>query len=80
MAKKSKIDRDKNENGPKGVEGINILTDSKHGVYVEGAEQVIDMYEKGQISRSDLYNSILDLEVVFKGKNVVESKREEDMN
>jgi len=38
------------------------------------------MYEKGQISRSDLYNSILDLEVVFKGKNVVESKREEDMN
>ena len=76
MGKKSKIDRNKNENRAESVEGINILTDSKHGVYVEGAEQVIDLYEKGQISRSDLYNSIMDLEVVFRGKNVVESKGE----
>lgn len=55
------------------MEGVNLLTDSKHGVYVEGAEKVIDMYEKGEMSREDLYGSILDLDVVFKS---VESTRE----
>jgi hypothetical protein len=56
--------------------GINILTDSKHGVYVEGAEEVIDMYERGELSREDLYNSIMDLDVVFKSSESVESTRE----
>jgi len=58
------------------VEGINILTDGSSGVFVEGAEQVIDMYEKGEIDREKLYESILDLEVVFKSRNSVESSGE----
>lgn len=62
------------------MEGINILTDSKYGVYVEGAEEVINMYEEGKLSRQDLYDSIMDLEVVFKPKNTVESKGEDSMN
>lgn len=55
--------------------GVNVLTDSKFGVYVEGAEEVIDMYEKGDLSREDLYQSILDLDVVYKSaeENPVES-------
>lgn len=55
------------------MEGVNILTDAAHGVYVEGAEEVIDMYEKGGISREDLYQSILDLDIVYKS---VESTEE----
>lgn len=35
-------------------------------MYVEGAERVIDMYEKGDLSREDLYRQILDLDVVYK--------------
>lgn len=58
------------------MEGINILTDGSSGVFVEGAEQVIDMYEKGEIDREKLYESILDLEVVFKSRNSVESSGE----
>jgi len=58
------------------VEGINILTDGSSGVFVEGAEQVIDMYERGEIDREKLYESILDLEVVFKSRNSVESSGE----
>jgi hypothetical protein len=52
------------------------LTDGSSGVFVEGAEQVIDMYEKGEIDREKLYESILDLEVVFKSRNSVESSGE----
>ena len=56
--------------------GVNLLTDAKYGVYVEGAEEVINMYEKGGISREDLYNTIMDLDVVYKTADSVESTRE----
>jgi predicted nuclease of restriction endonuclease-like RecB superfamily len=55
------------------MEGVNILTNTDFGVYVDGAEEVIDMYEKGELSSQDLYNAILDLEVVYKSKNVESS-------
>lgn len=55
------------------MEGVNILTDKDFGVYVEGAEKTIEMYEKGDITRDQLYDSILDLEVVYKS---VESSKE----
>jgi hypothetical protein len=58
------------------MEGVNILTDGSSGVFVEGAEQVIEMYEKGEIDRDKLYESIMDLDVVFKSKNSVESSGE----
>lgn len=60
--------------------GVNVLTTSDYGVYVDGADKVIDMYEKGEISREDLYSTILDLDVVYKSRDAVESKREESMD
>jgi len=48
--------------------GVNVLTDADYGVYVEGAEKVIEMYERNEISREDLYATILDLDVVYKSK------------
>jgi hypothetical protein len=51
------------------MEGINILTNTDFGVFVEGAEETIEMYEKGEISREDLYTTILDLDVVYKSKD-----------
>jgi hypothetical protein len=47
-------------------EGVNVLTDGSSGVYLDGAEKVIEMYENGELSQRDLYESIMDLEVVFK--------------
>jgi hypothetical protein len=61
------------------MEGVNILTNTDFGVYVEGAEETIELYERGEMSREDLYNTILDLDVVYKSKTGagVESKEEE---
>jgi hypothetical protein len=73
MARRSQKNRREDEDAPKGMEGVNILTNTDFGVFVEGAEGVIDMYEKGEISPQDLYNAILDLEVVYKSKNVESS-------
>lgn len=55
------------------MEGVNILTNTDFGVYVDGAEEVINMYEEGKLSREDLYDTILGLEVVYKSKNVESS-------
>ncbi len=48
--------------------GVNVLTNTEFGVYVEGAEKVIEMYERNEISREDLYATILDLDVVYKSR------------
>lgn len=48
--------------------GVNILTNLDYGVYVKGAEETIEMYEKGGLSTQELYNQILDLEVVYRSK------------
>jgi hypothetical protein len=56
------------------MEGVNLLTDSKYGVCVEGAEETIEMYENGQISREQLYDTILNLDVVYHSR--VESSEE----
>jgi hypothetical protein len=69
MAKKPKIDRKKAENRTESLgtaAGVSVLTDGGSGVYLDGAEKVIEMYENGELSQQDLYNSIMDLEVVFK--------------
>jgi hypothetical protein len=50
------------------VEGVNILTDSKYGVYVEGVEETIEMYEKGELTPEQLYESIMDLDIVYRSK------------
>lgn len=43
---------------------------------MEGAEQVIDMYERGEVTREDLYTTIMGLDVVYKSPDSVESTRE----
>ncbi len=48
------------------MDGINILTDGSSGVYLDGAEEVIDMYERGGMDREALYDAIMNLDVVFK--------------
>ncbi len=55
---------------------MNVLTNADFGVYVDGAEQTVEMYERGELSREELYQSILDLDVVYRSKTV-ESKEEE---
>lgn len=50
------------------MEGVNILTDSKYGVYVEGVEETIEMYEKGELTPEQLYESIMDLDIVYRSK------------
>lgn len=61
------------------MEGVNVLTNTEYGVYVEGAEKTIEMYEKGELTQEQLYSAILDLEVVYKSKDEksVESSEEE---
>jgi hypothetical protein len=46
------------------AEGINIITNSEP-VIVEGAKELIESYNKGEINREDLYRRILDLDVVY---------------
>lgn len=55
---------------------MNVLTNTDFGVYVEGAEQTVEMYEKGELTPEQLYSTILDLDVVYRSKPV-ESKEEE---
>ncbi len=45
-------------------QGINILTNAQP-VVVEGAKELISDYNKGLISREDLYDRILNLDVVY---------------
>ena len=69
MARRSKQNGNENALSSESMEkerGINILTNTDFGVYVEGAEQTLEMYERGEISREDLYATILDLDVVYK--------------
>lgn len=50
------------------MEGVNVLTNTDFGVFVEGAEETIEMYESGQLTQEQLYSAILDLDVVYKSK------------
>jgi hypothetical protein len=44
--------------------GVNILTNSQP-VIVDGAEEAIEQFDKGEISAEELYERILNAEVVF---------------
>lgn len=45
-------------------EGINILT-TGHNVKVEGAEELIEEWESGKLSREELAEKLMGLETVF---------------
>jgi hypothetical protein len=74
MARRLKKDGAPSPNSTEIMEGVNLLTDSKYGVCVDGAEETIEMYENGQISREQLYDTILNLDVVYHSR--VESSEE----
>lgn len=81
MARRTKKNGNQDADSAKSVErqrGINVLTDTTYGVYVDGAEETIDMYERGEMSREDLYQSILNLDVVYRSadEKTVESEIE----
>jgi hypothetical protein len=44
--------------------GINVLTNSQP-VIVDGAEEAVERYNKGEITAEELYDLILDAEVVY---------------
>ncbi len=44
--------------------GVNILT-LRQNVIVDGAEEAIERYEKGEITADELRDIILDLDVVY---------------
>ena len=44
--------------------GINILTNSQ-SVIVDGAEEAIEKYSKGELTPEELYDIILDAPVVY---------------
>lgn len=53
------------------------MTDTQYGVYVDGAEETIEMYERGDLTSEQLYNTILDLPVVYRSRpESVESSEE----
>lgn len=53
------------------------MTDTQYGVYVDGAEETIEMYERGDLTSEQLYNTILDLDVVYRSRpESVESSEE----
>jgi hypothetical protein len=44
--------------------GVNVLTNSPP-VIVDGAEEAVEKYNKGEISAQELYDLILDARVVY---------------
>lgn len=44
--------------------GVNILTTGQ-GVIIDGAEEAIERYEKGEITAEELRETILSLDVVY---------------
>lgn len=68
MAKRAKGTGDKNQIRAEEMAGVNILTDLSHGVYVKGAEETIEMWERGDLTQQELYSQIMDLEVVYEPK------------
>jgi predicted sulfurtransferase len=60
--------------------GVNIVTNSQP-VIVDGADEAIERYNKGEISAQELYDLILDADVVYVDRsNSFEFKESKDIN
>ncbi len=59
--------------------GVNILTNSQP-VIVDGADEYIEKYEKGEISVDELYDFILNAEVVYVDRSKHSEFKESDKN
>lgn len=55
--------------------GVNILTNSQP-VIVDGADEAIDRYNNGEISAQELYDLILDAQVVYVDRSEVSEFKE----
>jgi predicted sulfurtransferase len=59
--------------------GVNIVTNSQP-VIVDGADEAIERYNKGEISAQELYDLILDADVVYVDRsNSFEFKESKDI-
>jgi hypothetical protein len=80
MASTAREDTARDPGSPEGVErGINILTNSQP-VIVDGADEYIEKYEKGEISVDELYDFILNAEVVYVDRSKHSEFKESDKN
>ena len=78
MATEALRDHDQDPTGSGNMEkGVNILTVGQN-VIVDGAEEAIERFEKGEIDAEELRNIILDLEVVYIDQSKFKDRK--DMN
>jgi hypothetical protein len=59
--------------------GINILTKSQP-VIVDGADEAIDRFNKGEITAQELYSIILDAQVVYVDRSSASEFKESNDN
>ena len=59
--------------------GVNVLTNSQP-VIVDGADEAIDKYNNGEISAQELYDLILDAQVVYVDRSGVSEFKESKDN
>jgi hypothetical protein len=60
--------------------GVNVVTNSQP-VIVDGADEAIEKYNRGEITAQELYSIILDADVVYVDRsNASEFKESKDIN
>lgn len=57
--------------------GVNILT-TGHVVVVDGAEELIKEYEDGNITREELYERMMDLDIVYIDQSKFKDSKDND--
>lgn len=57
--------------------GVNILT-TGHVVVVDGAEELIKEYEDGNITREELYERMMDLDIVYIDQSKFKDSKDSD--
>lgn len=79
MAETTHSDPARDQGGTGEMErGVNILTNSQP-VIVDGAEEAIERFNKGEITAQELYEIILDAQVVYVDRsNASEFKESKD--
>lgn len=66
MAKTTNIDLSSSQAGAGKVErGVNLLTNSSSAVVVDGAEEAVEKYNRGEITAQEFYDLMLNAEVVY---------------
>lgn len=80
MAEATHNDTARDSGSPGEVErGVNILTNSQP-VIVDGAEEAIDRFNNGEITAQELYDIILDAQVVYVDRSSASEFKESNDN